>query len=149
MNSPKYIPWCLILIGSGFLLLMVWSIFLAGQRSSAVIDRDYYSHGLRYNETLLERQAAVALGWQLSTELQGRALIVHLGDKLGQPVTSAQGLIHLSQASNPSGVTLTLQEIGPGIYQAQLAAEMRGELHARLEFRRDGALLNRQLLLNL
>jgi nitrogen fixation protein FixH len=148
MNSSKNIPWFLVLIGSGFLLLMAWSIFLAGQRTSAVIDRDYYSHGLRYNETLLERQAAAALGWRLSTELKGRTLIVHLVDKLGRPVSSARGALYLSKASDPSGEVLMLQEIAPGLYQTHLATGISGEINARLEFRRDGALLNRQLLLN-
>lgn len=149
MTNHRHIPWLLVLIGSGFLLLMAWSIFLAGQRSSAVIDRDYYSHGLRYNETLLEQRAATALGWQVTTELMGRSLRFHLRDRQGRPVSEAQGVLYLSLPSNPSGLALLLHETTPGTYQVELAGSITGQISARLEFKRDRALLNRQLLLSL
>jgi len=51
MSKSRPTPWLPLLIGGGFLALMAWSLLLAGQRVSAVVDRDYYSHGLRYNQT--------------------------------------------------------------------------------------------------
>jgi nitrogen fixation protein FixH len=149
MNNSRYFPWLLVVIGSGFLALTAWSIFLAAQRSSAVIDRDYYSHGLRYNETLLERQAAATLGWTVSTERQGQTLLFRLSDKQGRPVSTAKGTVYLYLPAQASNASLPLREIAPGTYQLHLTGEMTGEISARLEFVRDGALLNRQLLLNL
>ena len=61
----------------------------AAEAKPQVTDADYYSKGLRYTSTLLEKKAAAVLGWTVSTELKGRTLLFHLSDKQGQPVSAA------------------------------------------------------------
>jgi nitrogen fixation protein FixH len=138
----------LLLIGS-FLCFSVWSAMRAADLGPQVTDADYYSKGLKYTSTLLEKQAAAALGWEVSTKLIGRTLQFQLSDKKGQPIKSAKGTLSLYLQEEASSIRFPLQEIEPGLYQLKLTSRMTGEMSARLEFEREGARLNRQLLLNL
>ena len=138
----------LLLIGS-FLCFSVWSAMRAADLGPQVTDADYYSKGLRYSSTMVEKRAASVLGWKVSTRLIGRTLKFHLDDKEGQPVRSAKGVLFLYLSEQASSIRFPLQEIAPGVYNLDLTANMTGEMTARLEFERDGARLNRQLLLNL
>jgi nitrogen fixation protein FixH len=149
MNKKKYIPWLLPVIGGIFLILTTWSIYMAGQGTSAVTDRDYYSHGLRFNETLLERKAAESLGWLVTTELRGHTLHFHLRDKNGTPVLEARGNLEIFFPGASTSVRLPLVNIGSGRYQINLPDKVSGEMSAHLEFERDGARISKQLLLNL
>ena len=147
MNKSKYTPWILLLIGVGFLGLTVWSIYRAGHDSSAVTDRDYYSHGLRYNKTMLERKAAESLGWTTAIELTGKGIVVSLKDKTGQPVAGAEGELTLFSTNQKPVVTIPLTEAAAGYYAARLPAGRHGELAAGISFDRDGVRLNKRLLL--
>jgi nitrogen fixation protein FixH len=138
----------LLLLGS-FLCFSLWSAMRAVEAKPQVTDANYYSKGLKYTSTVLEKQAAVALGWRVTTRLDGRIVQFHLNDKEGQPVAAATGSLFLHLAEMPSSISLPLEEVAPGIYQLQLTASMTGEMNVRLEFSRDGARLNRQILLNL
>lgn len=138
----------LLLIGS-FLCFSLWSALRAAKARPQVTDADYYSKGLKYTSTVLEKQAAVTLGWTVTTRLDGRIVQFHLNDREGRPVAAAKGALYLYQAGTPATISFPLEEIAPGLYQIQLTANMTGEMNARLEFSRDGARLNRQILLNL
>ena len=147
MKKRKSTPWLLLLIGVGFLGLTAWSIYRAGQETSAVTDRDYYSHGLRYNETMLERKAAESLGWSTAIELTGTGLVIRLRDKHDQPVAGAVGVLTLFSTSQEPVLTIPLSEATTGHYAALLPAGRRGELPAEISFERDGARLSKRLLL--
>lgn len=148
-NRKNIYPLLILLLIGGFLCFSTWAALRTAASRPQVTDADYYSKGLRYTSTLLEKQAAEGFGWTVATRLAGRALQFELSDKQGQPVSAAKGtlLLYLSQAQ--VNQTFPLLETGPGIYQLQLTAAMTGEMNARLEFERDGARLNRRLLLNL
>lgn len=138
----------LLLLGS-FLGFSIWSAMRAVESGPEVTDADYYSKGLKYTSTLVEKRAAITRGWTVSTLLTGRTLQFHLSDKRGLPVRSAQGAIFLYLPETASSTKFPLQEVNPGVYQINLTTGMTGEMNARLEFAYDGALMNRQLLLNL
>ena len=74
---------------------------------------------------------------------------MQLSDKEGQPVRSAKGVIAIYMRNRGETISFPLQEVSAGIYQMHLTDSMTGEMTARVEFERDGARLNRQLLLNL
>jgi nitrogen fixation protein FixH len=114
-----------------------------------VTDADYYSKGLKYTSTLLEKKAATTLGWKVSTQQVGRSLLFQLSDKEGQPVRSAKGLLFMYRQEVASSIQFPLQEVNPGVYQFNLTGSMTGEISARVEFEYKGARLSRQLLLNL
>ena len=135
------------MIGIGFLGLTAWSIYRAGHETSAVIDRAYYSHGLRYNKTMLERKAAESLGWKATIELTGTGLVISLRDKHDQPVAGAEGVVTLFSTSQEPVVTIPLSEATTGYYAARLPAGRHGEIPAEISFERDGARLNKRLLL--
>ena len=149
MPRPRHFPWLIALLGSGFIALSAWSFYRAAHDTSAVTDTDYYSHGLRYNQTLLEQRAADSLGWQIAVNYAGDRLLVTLSDGGRQPVSGARGTLTLFRAEFPRPQQLLLQEGAAGRYQALLPAELTGELTAEVAFERAGARLQRRLLLAL
>ena len=148
MSKKKYFPWLILIIGAGFLLLTFWSIFIALQETSAVTDRNYYSHGLRYNKTLFEKKAAEALGWSVDIALIDRDLQIKLSDRQKRPVLKANGSIVLFSSDQEQRDSQPFLEIGNGEYVISFPNELSGAINARIEFERDGARLTRQLLLN-
>lgn len=150
MTTMKNIyPILIIFLLGSFLCFSVWSAKRAIDSGPEVTDADYYSKGLKYSSTVLEKKAASVLGWTLSTNLVGRTLEFRLHDKAGRPVRSAQGVISLYLPGAASTLKLPLQESTPGTYILKLTGRMTGAINARVEFEHNGARLNRQLLLNL
>lgn len=138
----------LLLLGS-FLIFSVWSALQASRFGSEVTDADYYSKGLKYNTSQVEKQAAESLGWSIETKLNGRALEFHLTDREGSEVDRAVGTLYLAIPDRAENIHLSLQEVAAGYYRVDLGDNLNGTIQARLELTRDGARLNRHLLLNL
>lgn len=147
---PKHFYPLLIatLLGT-FLLFSSWSAYRAATHGSYVTDRDYYSKGLKYTSTMVEKRAASILGWQLTTTLTGKQLQIRLLNGNGVPVSGANGQLVFFQLAEKKTTTLTLVEANPGTYQLRLPATLEGELAVRIDFEYQGARLNRQLLLNI
>jgi len=145
----NYYPLCILLLIGSFLCFSVWSAMRAIDAGPEVTDADYYSKGLKYSSTVLEKRAATVLGWKVETQLVGRTLEFHLSDKEDLPVAAADGELFLYLPGSTSSQRLPLQETEPGTYIFNLSANMTGEMNARLEFERNGARINRRLLLNL
>lgn len=135
-----------VLIGS-FLIFSSWAAYQAVTRVSEVSDRDYYSKGLKYNNTLLEKRAASVMGWQLHSALQEGAFTQLLTDSNGDPVSGATGTLFLHQHQD-SVLVISLTETAPGTYTANLP-QITGEHLIRAEFEREGARITRQILLTL
>ena len=152
MNKTKkknIYPALILLLFGAFLIFSVWSAFQAAGLGSEVTDAAYYSKGLRYNTTMVEKRAASVLGWVLSTELVGRTLVFRLQDGEGAPVDRAIGSLYLAIPGAGENIHISLQEVAAGVYQVNLPDDFTGAIQTRLEFVREGARLNRQLLLNL
>jgi len=147
----KATRWPVIIIGLilCFLTLTGWSVFRAATRVSDVTNPRYYSHGLRYNRTLLERQAAEGLGWKVRIELTGRRLGVRLTDREDRPVGDAEAEVALFTGGGTKRGLLRLAEEGAGNYVAALPVGLSGQLSGLLQINRQGANLSRPLLLNL
>ena len=143
-----YPPLIMLLIG-GFLIFLAWSAFQAAGLGSKVTDADYYSKGLKYNTTMVEKRAAEVLGWHLETRLSGSTLEFRLKDEKGDKVDRAVGALYLAIPGSAENIQLPLQEVASGHYQVNLGDNINGTIQARLELEREGARLNRQLLLNL
>jgi len=138
----------LLLIGC-FLIFSTWAAFQAAGLGSKVTDTDYYSKGLKYNTSQVEKRAAEVLGWNLETRLDGRDLQFRLTDHEGEDVQQAVGSLYLAIPGTAENIHLPLQEIASGHYRVSLDDNINGTIQARLELEREGARLNRQLLLNL
>lgn len=149
MSRSRPIPWLLLLLVSGFTVFTAWTFYRAAHGTSAVTDADYYSHGLRYNQTLIEQRAADSLGWQVAVNREGDTLIATLGDGSRQPVDGARGVLTVFRADRPQPQHLPLRESLPGRYQTMLPPGLTGELTAEVAFERAGARLQRRLLLAL
>lgn len=141
-------PLLICLLIAVFLLFLIWSWQRAVTLGTRVSDREYYSKGLKYNHTLIEKRAAKTLGWNVSADLQSRLLRLELRDGNNRPVAGAKGLLRLSRHAERAE-NFKLNEISPGSYQLQLPSSLSGELRAQVEFEHDGALLTKQLLMNL
>lgn len=142
-------PSLILLLLGAFLVFSTWAAFQAAGLGSDVTDADYYSKGLKYNTTMVEKRAASVLGWELSTELDGRRLTFQLKNREGGAVEQANGSLYLAIPGMAENINLPLKEVAAGVYEITLQDSFVGAIQTRLEFERDGARLNRQLLLNL
>lgn len=138
----------LLLIG-GFLFFLAWSAFQATGLGSKVTDTDYYSKGLKYNTTQVEKRAAEVLGWNFEARLDGHILEFRLTDSKGDGIKRATGTLYLAIPDAAENISLPLNEVASGHYRVILGDKFNGTIQARLELEREGARLNRQLLLNL
>lgn len=139
-------------IGIAFLGVTGWSIQQAREKVSPVTDVNYYSHGLRYNQTTLETKAAESAGWAMRSELSGRKLSIVMENGDHQPVTGCRGQLLIydgGQAQASRRLELAVTEAPAGSYNFTLPAELTGGLTGDLSLQRDGAVFNRRLLLNL
>ncbi|MFP7756088.1 FixH family protein [Thermodesulfobacteriota bacterium B35] len=141
-------PLLILLLIAAFLVFSAWSAHRATSLGSRVTDASYYSKGLKYNSTEVERRAAEVLGWKLDTRLDRRTLIFRLSDRNGHAISGAAGSLYLAIPDAAENVYLPLTETGPGRYQVTLDHTLSGAIQARLELERNGARLNRHLLLN-
>lgn len=148
-NKAKTYPVIISLMISGFIVFLACSAYQAGGLGSKVTDADYYSKGLKYNTTQVERRAAEVLGWHLETKLDGRKLKFHLTDRDGNDVDRAVGQLYLALPNHAENISLLLKELSAGHYVVSLDDTLTGDIQGRLELERKGARLNRQLLLNL
>lgn len=147
---PKHFyPALIISLLGTFILFLIWSAFQASTQGTQVTDRDYYSKGLKYNSTMVEKRAASSMGWKITPELVEGMLQVKLHDGKGQPVSEANGVLHLYSRPGIDLLKLSLKEVDTGRYRTQLPSELKGEVTIRVEFERDGARINRQLLIRI
>jgi len=142
LNSSLLVP----LLLCSFLVFSSWAAYQATTRVSDISDRDYYSKGLKYNNTILEKQAAAVLGWELHSELIDGALIQHLSNRHGEPVSGAKGQLKLQYRE--VALIIPLEETDPGVYRAQLP-QLSGENLISAEFEHNGARILRRLLLTI
>jgi len=142
-------PAMILLLIGGFLIFSGWAAFQATGFGSKVTDADYYSKGLKYNTSQVEKRAAEVLGWNLETKLNGRDLEFRLTDRSGGQVNRVGGTLYLAIPGTAENIHLPVQEVASGYYRVKLADNLTGTISARLELERAGARLNRQLLLNL
>jgi len=131
-----------------FVLFLAWAGNRAATLGTRISDREYYTKGLKYNNTLVEKRAAKVLGWTLAVRLEGRDLVLTLTDGRQHPVEGASGSLRLARRSMAPEI-FPLTESGSGHYRMRLPDDLKGELRAEVQFEHDSALLNRQLLLSL
>jgi nitrogen fixation protein FixH len=148
MHPRNRWPLLILLLVAGFFALSAWSFHLAASGTSAVTEANYYSHGLRYNQTLVERNAAASLGWDAAVTLTDLQVQVALNDGDRQPVTAAQGTLTL-QGERGAARHLPLLERHAGVYHGTLPPGLRGEVTAQIDFEQAGARLSKRLLLSL
>ncbi len=147
LKSP-YILLILLLLFS-FLAFSIWSARQASTRGSQISDHNYYSKGLKYNNTRVEERAAASRGWQLETQIRNRILHFKLSDAKGLPISQAKGELTLFLSKESRVLRLQPTEPQPGRYQLKLPEEVRGSLQARIEFEQQNARISRQLMVNL
>jgi nitrogen fixation protein FixH len=150
-DAARSTHWPKVIIGLilFFLLLTGWSVYRAAKGVSEVTNPRYYSHGLKYNDTLIEQEAAAGLGWQVGIRLADGRVEVRLTDRDGRPVVQAQAEVALYRTQAKEHRLLHLAEESAGLYAAALPEGLSGSLSARLQITRLGAGLSRSLLLNL
>ena len=137
------LPFLLLL----FLGITAWSVYRAAVGVSAVTDPQYYSHGLRYEDTVLERRNAAAQGWIMKARLDGDELTIRLGDGKGTPVSGAVCEILLRPGGHPR--RLGLVERTAGRYTVHLPPPREASpVQASLDCRLAGAAVHRTLLIN-
>ena len=145
----NFYPMFIVLLLGSFLVFCGWSAYRAATHGSRIADHDYYTKGLKYNSTLVEKRVARTLGWNLTTALQARQLQIRLTDRSGTPVSGANGKLYFFQEQDRSSAPLPLIEVNPGTYLATLPADLKGEIPVQIDFEHTGAQIHRKLLLNI
>jgi len=152
MSRPPINYWPLMIgaIGIFFLGITGWSIYRAASGVSSVTDPAYYSHGLKYNNTDIELRAAETMGWTMEANFKDRHLEVMVFNRDQQPVSGGQAslALHAGLAGTKSTtIGVTISETAPGIYSATLPLAIEGEVSADFSMSRQGAAIQRRLLL--
>ena len=147
-NKSPYIFLIILLLGS-FLLFSTWSARQAANNGSRISDPAYYSKGLKYTNTQVEKQAAASQGWQLATQVEENQLRFSLSDAQQNPIGQASGNLTLYLSAEKQLLHLLTREAQPGEYLVDLPSDLHGSHQARIEFVRAGARISRQLLVNL
>lgn len=97
-SSKKTVaPLIILALILAFICFLIWSALQAKNFGPRITDPDYYSKGLRYNTTLVEKRAASVLGWTISSSIRNGQLRVRLLDKQLRPVAKANGQLFLYQ----------------------------------------------------
>ncbi len=148
IRKNPYVLFILLLLVS-FLIFSVWSAQRAATRGSRISDPEYYSKGLKYNNTRVEERAAASQGWTLETVIEQKTLHFKLFDRKNLAIEHAAGKLTLFLGEQKRILRLPLKETRPGRYVVSLPAGTSGSLQAQVEFEKQGALINRQLLVNL
>jgi len=98
--------------------------------------RRSYLQGLHYNETIAERRAQAALGWQVSAEAfetgEGRDIAVQFAARDGAPLDGLEVtgvLMRPTDAREDAGLRFT--PCGPGRYCAKLGGSAPGQWRLR------------------
>jgi nitrogen fixation protein FixH len=106
-----------------------------------------YLQGLRYNDTLAERQNQAALGWRATTGLSahgsGAALLVSLNDRAGVAIDGAElsGDLQWPAASRYDR-RLNFEALGGGRYRALVSDLAAGRWRLRARAERGGEALD-------
>ena len=108
-NRKNLYPFFIVLAIASFIAFLAWAAMRASVSGPEVTDADYYSKGLRYTSTILEKKAAASQGWTIHTELSGRTLVISLQDKQGDPVRGAKGSILFFLPGTPGRVEYQLK----------------------------------------
>lgn len=134
MNSAKDngLIWkaILCLIFLVFMIGMAISMTLAGRKGSKVVDRDYYSKGLHYNENSLRGDQNKAK-WNIHSTLDDEQLRFNLTDASKMPLAGAAVTLTLIE-SDAAERTLKLTETSAGNYSVPFSTGTRSELRGLL-----------------
>ena len=101
-----------------------------------------YLQGLQYNDTLAQRAAQQALGWQAAIGIMNGELVVMLEDSAGAPLPGYSVDAVLRRAATTSeDIALPLQARGHGKYSAATGELAKGRWEAVITLREvdDGA----------
>jgi nitrogen fixation protein FixH len=121
--------------------VMVW---LALKSFPGMVSGDPYREGLEYNRTIAAREAQRALGWRVDVAVSGqglqRTIEASFKDRDNAPLTGLAVTASLMRpVARGADHDVTLREIAPGIYRAEVEFPVPGHWRLDIEARRDAA----------
>ena len=147
-TKDKGIIWkaALCLLFAVFLVGMVLSMTIASRKGSKVVDREYYSHGLHYNETSKNSGQETA-GWSISSAIVDGQVLFRLFDASGKPLAGASATFLATPDGNNTAQKLTLNETAPGVYSATYPSGTLNELRGILRVARGSAVMQNKVVI--
>lgn len=138
-----------ITVGANFALL--WK---AGDPTATAIEPDYYRKAVKWDSTMAQARADVALGWHSQAEFGplgpgGAALAVTLTDSAAVPVAGVA--LHVEAINNVDAtrhLSADLVEAAPGRYEGRLPLPRPGLWEVRVTARRGAELFTESLRLD-
>ena len=119
-------------------------ITAARDPNAYVVEPDYYRKGVKWDSTMAQARASVALGWQVDAALRdwtpaGTDLVVQLADSTGAPVAGADVSVEMINNLSPeTPLHASPADAGTGRYRARVALPRPGLWELRLRARRGG-----------
>ena len=129
-----------------FFIGMAASLVIAARKVSRVVDADYYSRGLHYDQTPSGSKNA-GLSWTMSASVAKGELQVRVKDRSGEPVPGGRLRFEPVRRGSGPGVAFALAESAPGFYRAPRPIASDGELHGTLRFTRGEETASQKLVL--
>lgn len=142
LRNPWVLGWLtLVAVVLGVNVFMIGMAFVT---NPGLVSKSYYEQGREFERTVLSRNAARAeLGWNLKLETGGElhagrpgGLRMTAADKTGQPLTSAQVVVHAYRPSDANlDFSLPLAERAPGEYVGDVSFPLKGAWDLIVEVR--------------
>ena len=148
VGKKSFNPWKagIALMVGVFLIGTAASLVVAVRRASRVVDTDYYSHGLHYDQTR-NGSKNVGLNWNLSASCADGELRVRVQDQAGAPVAGGKLRFESEPGRTGNIGILPLAESAPGVFRAPRPVSPAGELRGTLRFTLGEASASHRLVL--
>ena len=142
-RRSRWIPWTFVW---GFVVILAANgimVFFAFDSFTGVSSDDAYRSGLGFNEQLVAKRKAAALGWQVAARVDGtaagRRLTLALHDRAGRPLSSADVRAEFRRPIERGlDFTVALKPLGDGRYGAPFAPPRRGQWRVRFHIATGG-----------
>lgn len=141
----KYETKFLIGIGISFAVMFLVNAVLiisAIKSDDGIVEENYYSRGLNYQQEINDQSIQKKLGWQVTFEnLKEKKhffYIISAKDKKGLPLTNAKVSINFFRPTRKGfDQSLYLNETGGGVYKAETVLPLPGLWDVNIEIKKD------------
>jgi Predicted integral membrane protein linked to a cation pump len=104
-------------------------IYLAATTKDGLVETNYYQKGLHYDDVVQLKKRQAELGWSfdLTPPAKNGPLEIHLKDAQGKPLSGMRIAASLRRPAEAGfDQDLTLTEVAPGTYRAELTLPVSG-----------------------
>lgn len=115
-------------------------VYIAMTSQDGLVEKNYYQKGLHYDDVIQAKKRQAELGWSFELMAPAKAgtapLEVRLTDAKGEPLVGKQVAAALRRpAQKGYDLDVTLEEVQPGTYRAEVQLPLQGLWDLKTEVR--------------